>query len=105
MFNHESHTAVSQLTTHDSRLPEGGRMSTAGRAAVAEPDQPVGEERISDEQTSRIIDEFESESPTRHLGGGLRIVIGVLAAGLAIYALYWTQFSIVTQVYRASFLL
>jgi TRAP-type uncharacterized transport system fused permease subunit len=80
-------------------------MSTAGRAAVAEPDEPVGEERISDEQTSRIIEEFESESPTRHLVGGLRIVIGVLAAALAIYALYWTQFSIVTQVYRATFLL
>jgi TRAP transporter 4TM/12TM fusion protein len=28
-----------------------------------------------------------------------------LAVGLSIYALYWTQFSITTQVYRASFLL
>ncbi len=68
---------------------------------MAEPD----DERISDERTSRIIEEFESESPTRHLGGGLRVAIGVLAAALAIYALYWTQFSIVTQVYRATFLL
>ena len=80
-------------------------MSTAERAAVAGPDAAIAEERISDEQASRIIEVFESESPTRRLGGALRIVVGVLAAGLAIYALYWTQFSIVTQVYRASFLL
>jgi TRAP transporter 4TM/12TM fusion protein len=80
-------------------------MSTAGRAAVGGPDEPVAEERISDERASRLIEEFESESPTRQLGGGWRIVLGVLAAALAIYGLYWTQFSIVTQVYRASFLL
>ncbi len=78
-------------------------MSTAERTAGL--DEAVAEERISDEQASRIIEEFESESPTRRLGGALRVVLGVLSAGLAIYALYWTQFSIVTQVYRASFLL
>jgi TRAP transporter 4TM/12TM fusion protein len=62
-------------------------------------------EPISDEQASRIIEEFESESATRRLGGLWRLLAGVLAAGLSIYALYWTQYNITTQVYRASFLM
>src|SRR5687767_15009159 len=62
-------------------------------------------ESISDEQASRIIEEFESESATRRLGGLWRLLAGVLSAGLAIYALYWTQYNITTQVYRASFLM
>jgi TRAP transporter 4TM/12TM fusion protein len=62
-------------------------------------------EPISDEQASRIIEEFESESATRRLGGLWRLLAGVLASGLSIYALYWTQYNITTQVYRASFLL
>jgi TRAP transporter 4TM/12TM fusion protein len=61
-------------------------------------------EPISDEQVSQIIEEFESEAQTRRLGGVWRLVAGVLAAGLSIYALYWTQFNTVPQVYRASFL-
>jgi TRAP transporter 4TM/12TM fusion protein len=72
--------------------------------------EPPGTEResiepISDEQVSQIIEEFESESSTRRLGGFWRLLAGILASGLSIYALYWTQYNITTQVYRASFLM
>lgn len=65
----------------------------------------TNEDLISDEQRSQIIEEYESESQVRRLSGAWRTVAGVLAAGLAVYALYGTQFSITTQVYRASFLM
>ncbi|MBV9791970.1 MAG: TRAP transporter fused permease subunit [Chloroflexi bacterium] len=63
------------------------------------------EDLISEEQRSQIIEEYESESQVRQLSGMWRTIAGVLAAGLAVYALYGTQFSITTQVYRATFLM
>jgi len=63
------------------------------------------DEPISQAVVEQIIEEFEGESPIRKLVGGWRLVAGVLAASLSIYALYWTQYSITTQVYRASFLM
>lgn len=75
------------------------------RAATTEPVPAFPEESLNDEQAIRIIEEFESESPTRQLVGAGRLIIGTLCVALAVYALYWTQFGIVTQVYRASFLL
>jgi TRAP transporter 4TM/12TM fusion protein len=66
---------------------------------------PQSDTPISEEQVSQIIEEFESESATRQLGGVWRWVIGALSASLAIYALYWTQYNVTTQVYRASFLM
>lgn len=63
------------------------------------------DDRISDEQASKIIEEFESESPTRTISGPWRWIVGSIAAGLALYSLYWTQYSITTQVYRAAFLM
>src|SRR3712207_367692 len=75
----------------------------AGAATVPEP-AVEDEGPISEEQARKIAEEYESEAQTRQLGGFWRWVVGVLAAGLAIYALYWTQVSITTQVYRASFL-
>lgn len=65
----------------------------------------TNEDLISEQQRSQIIEEYESESQVRQLSGVWRTVAGVLAAGLAVYALYGTQFSITTQVYRASFLM
>ncbi len=53
----------------------------------------------------QILEEFEGESPTRKLAGGWRLATGVLSGLLALYALYWTQYTITTHVYRASFLL
>ncbi len=63
------------------------------------------DEQISEQQIHQILEEYEAESPTRQLRGLWGWVAGGLAAALAIYALYWTQFTITTQVYRASFLM
>lgn len=79
-------------------------MAHAHDPSAAEPaDDSI--EPIGDDKVSQIIEEFESESATRTLGGLWRMVAAVLAAGLSIYALYWTQFNINTQIYRASFLM
>lgn len=66
---------------------------------------PHPEEVLSQEQVNQLLEEYESEATTRKLSGLWWWVTGLLAAGLAIYALYWTQYSITTQVYRASFLM
>jgi len=75
-------------------------LNGAHGGAARSPDAPLTEEELS-----QLIEQFESESPTRTLDGAWRLVAGLLAAGLALYALYWTQYSITTQVYRASFLM
>lgn len=78
-------------------------MSTGETAAAAAGQD--GDEPISETKVAQLIEEFESESAVRALQGFWRWVAGGLAVGLAVYALYWTQYSITTQVYRASFLL
>jgi TRAP transporter 4TM/12TM fusion protein len=75
------------------------------RAIPASGAAPDGDEPISETKVAQIIEEYEAESATRHLEGPWRWLAGALAVGLAVYALYWTQYSITTQVYRASFLL
>jgi TRAP transporter 4TM/12TM fusion protein len=79
-------------------------MDPDQKPEVADPTAEIVEP-ISDEKVHQIIEEFEAESVTRHLSGVWRWVAGLLAAGLSVYALYWTQFNITTQVYRASFLM
>lgn len=70
----------------------------------AQPDvQPTDEEGIID--VAQILEEFEGESPIRKLQGGWRLGLGILSALLSIYALYWTQYTITTHIYRATFLL
>lgn len=71
----------------------------------AAPPADSGDEVISEEKVSQIIEEYESESQVRALSGVWRLVAGVLAAGLSVFALYGTQYSITTQVYRAAFLM
>lgn len=78
---------------------------TTPRETTPSATPPDGDEPISDDRVAAIIEEFEAESATRKLLGLWRWLAAGLAAGLAVYALYWTQFSITTQVYRASFLL
>ncbi|MBC8077274.1 MAG: TRAP transporter fused permease subunit [Chloroflexales bacterium] len=63
------------------------------------------DETFNQEQVSQIIEEYESESSTRKLSGWWAWGVGGLAGLLSVYALYWTQYTITTQVYRASFLL
>jgi len=69
------------------------------------PPVEADDEIISQEKVTHILEEFESESPTRSLSGFWRVVFGILAVGLSAYALYWTQYSISTQAYRYSFLM
>ncbi|GAB4432824.1 MAG: TRAP transporter fused permease subunit [Chloroflexi bacterium OHK40] len=79
-------------------------MSTSREPASASAPQS-DDEPISEAKVAEIIEEFEAESATRQFSGLWRWIAGALAVGLAAYALYWTQYSITTQVYRASFLL
>lgn len=65
----------------------------------------VVEQAAERTDVEQIIEEFEGESPIRKLQGGWRRLVGVLSVLLSVYALYWTQYTINTQVYRASFLL
>lgn len=76
--------------------------------------QPMPDEQVvaganieSDEETydtQALIEEFESESPVREYKGVLAIVVGTIAVMLSAYALYATQATITTQVYRTTFL-
>lgn len=65
----------------------------------------LAEEAISEARAREIVEEYEAESVTRPLVGPWRLIAGVLAVGLSAYALYWTQYAITTQIYRATFLL
>jgi TRAP transporter 4TM/12TM fusion protein len=74
--------------------------------AAAERTGALGvDEAISEDRVSQIIEEYESESRTERRTGFWGLLAGVLAAAISIYALYWTQYSITTHVYRATFLL
>src|SRR6186997_873331 len=85
--------------TEPSRAPEDAAAPTSSGVPV------VVDEPLSDEKVSQLIEQFESEAPTRALDGPWRWVAGILAAALSLYALYWTQYSITTQIYRATFLM
>ena len=74
-------------------------------AAQFPPAPPVDDEVLSQEQVNQIIEEHETESRMRTLPRGWQWVAAILAGGLAIYALYWTQYTVTTHVYRASFLM
>jgi TRAP transporter 4TM/12TM fusion protein len=73
---------------------------TTPHAPTLDPDGP-----LSEEQVSQILEEYESEAATRKLAGVWGWVAALLAGGLSVYVLYWTQFTIATHVYRATFLL
>ncbi|HEX2184978.1 MAG TPA: C4-dicarboxylate ABC transporter permease, partial [Chloroflexota bacterium] len=55
-------------------------------------------------KVEKIIEEFETEARTRKLRGPARVVVGVAAAGLSLYALYAATQTIPAHVYRALFL-
>ncbi len=61
--------------------------------------------RIDDAKVAELIEEFESEAQNRQLSGVWKSVAAMLGVAIAVYALYWTQHSVTTQIYRGSFLL
>lgn len=64
------------------------------------------DEILDEAAQAAIIEEFESESPVRKIQSrGWVIGIGAICVLITCYALYWTQFSIAPQVYRAVFLM
>jgi TRAP transporter 4TM/12TM fusion protein len=62
-------------------------------------------ETISEAKTAELLEEFESEAPTRTLEGRTRWLVSALSAGLSLYALYWVVGIVQPQIYRVSFLM
>jgi TRAP transporter 4TM/12TM fusion protein len=60
---------------------------------------------LDDARQAAIIEEFESESPVRQASPAWKLISAAICFVITVYALYWTQFSISPQVYRATFLL
>ncbi|MDQ3167150.1 MAG: C4-dicarboxylate ABC transporter permease, partial [Chloroflexota bacterium] len=76
--------------------PDGRESPPADEAFIAEP--------LSEEQARDLIVKFEAEGQSRRLSGPWRFLTAGLAIGLSVYALYVTQVTIQTQIYRTSFL-
>jgi TRAP transporter 4TM/12TM fusion protein len=62
-------------------------------------------EKIDATKVTELVEEYESESPTRIVSGVWRWLLLIICIAISVYSLYWTQYSITTQLYRASFLL
>ncbi len=80
----------------DGVRPDGRESPPADEAFIAEP--------LSEEQARDLIVKFEAEGQSRRLSGPWRFLTAGLAIGLSVYALYVTQVTIQTQIYRTSFL-
>jgi TRAP transporter 4TM/12TM fusion protein len=76
----------------------------AAPGADAEP-LVLADDALSDERVAELVEEFESEAPTRKMTGPTQWIVRVLAVGLSLYALYWVVGIVEPQVYRVSFLL
>jgi TRAP transporter 4TM/12TM fusion protein len=81
--------------------------TTATPKPATQPDivRPDEAERI--ELSAEELEKLSSDSeggPARRVTGWLGWLMNAIAFGLAAYALYWTQFSVNTTFYRASFL-
>jgi TRAP transporter 4TM/12TM fusion protein len=59
--------------------------------------------KLSEEELETLAQDSES-GRSRRLQGWQACLAGGVCAGLSLYALYWTQFSVNTAVYRATFL-
>lgn len=59
---------------------------------------------MTDQRISELIEEFESQAPTRKLSGRTRWLIGGLGVLLSLYALYWVVGIVDPQIYRVTFL-
>jgi len=73
--------------------------------ATDRPSPDPADEHAVGPDVREVLDEFETESPTRKLRGAPGRLVGTVATGLAVYALYWVVAIIEPQIYRVSFLL
>ena len=78
--------------------PSGARLDDSDDAGTA-----LGE--IPPERAAALLEQFEAEAATRPASATPRRIITVLAAGLALYAIYWVLAIVEAQSYRTSFLL
>jgi TRAP transporter 4TM/12TM fusion protein len=69
---------------------------------VVGPDEEISDRKLVN--TQALIEEYESESPTRQFLGPVGWIVGGIAVGLSLYALYSSRATIPMQVYRTSFL-
>jgi hypothetical protein len=67
------------------------------------PASTAGERILTDEEIEKLSSDSEG-GPARRVGGWLGWLTAGVSFLVAAMALYWTQFSITTTVYRASFL-
>ena len=80
------------------------------RQPPAAPDEPEPEDAyvgavLDESQAQALIDEYESEGGRAQQPAGYwRYLVGAVAVGLSLYALYATRTTITTQVYRTTFL-
>ncbi|HET8521680.1 MAG TPA: hypothetical protein VFL82_00510, partial [Thermomicrobiales bacterium] len=82
----------------DATLPDPGAVDRHG------PEDAYVGDIIGEAQAQEIIEEYESEGRAQKLSGAWRYIVGALAVGLSLYALYATRATITTQVYRTAFL-
>lgn len=71
---------------------------------TAEPEGAFVESALTEEKAQELIEEYESEGRARELTGRWKYAATGLAVFISIYALYATQATIPTQVYRTTFL-
>lgn len=60
---------------------------------------------LAADRVAAVLEEYETEAPTRQLRGPVAWLVAALATGLSLYALYWVVAIVEPQVYRVSFLL
>ncbi len=78
--------------------------SEPGTAGDAYVDVRRTETTVDQAKVEEIIEEFETEARTRKLSGVSRLLVGVAASALSLYALYAATQTIPAHVYRVVFL-
>ena len=84
--------------------PGLGAPDETPAVAVASAEAAAGD-TLSEDKATELLEEFESEAPTRKLEGRTRWLVSALAAGLSLYAIYWVLAIVPAQIYRVSFLM
>jgi TRAP-type uncharacterized transport system fused permease subunit len=104
---------VAKSSAHKSSVAEATRdiPNQLTIVQVSEPkntpptDEIAETEVIDEAKVSELIEEFESEAQNRELSGIWKTLASLIGIGVSVFALYWTQHSVTTQIYRASFLM